>query len=81
MWDEDRCWYRTVLERMEDDIGVVTFTEFGNGASCTLEYVKDPFLVRISFLILALKVHKPYISHQIAEVVLLAAYLPWIKRR
>ena len=67
-----------MLERMEDDIAVVTFTEFGNSASCTLEYVKDPFLGRISFLVLALKVHEPYLSHQIAEVVFLAAYLPLV---
>ena len=34
------------------------------------------FLVSISFLVWALKVHEPYISHQIAEVTFLAAYIP-----
>jgi len=44
-WDEDECWYKAVVERVEGDTIVVIFTEFGNSASCTREYVKDPSTV------------------------------------
>ena len=36
------------------------------------------FLVKFPFLVWALKVHKPYISHQIARVASLAAYFPLV---
>jgi len=40
-WDEDGCWYKAVIEGIEDDTAVVTFTEYGNSAYCNFENILD----------------------------------------
>jgi len=40
-WDEDGCWYKAVIEGIEDDTAVVTFTEYGNSAYCNLVNILD----------------------------------------
>jgi len=40
-WDEDSCWYEAVVDGVEGDMAVVTFTQFGNSAFCPVELLKD----------------------------------------
>ena len=40
-WDEDGCWYKAVIEGIEDDTAMVTFTEYGNSAYCNLVNILD----------------------------------------
>ena len=36
-WAEDGCWYRAVVDGVEGDTAVVTFTQYGNSDYCRLE--------------------------------------------
>ena len=41
LWDEDGLWYRAVVEGVEGDTAVVTFTDYGNSAYCHIKNIVD----------------------------------------
>eukprot|EP00092_Neocalanus_flemingeri_P024912 GFUD01027017.1.p1 GENE.GFUD01027017.1~~GFUD01027017.1.p1 ORF type:complete len:747 (+),score=261.88 GFUD01027017.1:39-2243(+) len=40
-WEEDGCWYLAVVEGVEGDTAVVTFTQYGNSAYCPVELLRE----------------------------------------
>ena len=40
-WEEDGCWYMAVVDGVEGNTAVVTFSEFGNSAYCPVESLRD----------------------------------------
>ena len=40
-WEEDGCWYKSVVEGVTEGTAVVTFLDFGNSAYCSVELLKD----------------------------------------
>ena len=40
-WEDDGCWYKAIVEAVEGDTAVVTFTQYGNSAYCSVELLKD----------------------------------------
>ena len=41
LWDEDGRWYKAVIDGIEGDTAVVTFTEYGNSAYCQVDNIVD----------------------------------------
>ena len=42
LWTEDNNWYKAVIDGIEGNTAVVTFTEYGNSAYCGLENLREP---------------------------------------
>ena len=45
LWDEDGRWYRAVIDGVEGDTAVVTFTQYGNSAYCHVNNILDSNMV------------------------------------
>ena len=41
LWTEDGNWYKAVIDRIEGNTAVVTFTEYGNSAYCGLDNLRE----------------------------------------
>ena len=41
-WTEDGLWYKAVIDGIEGNTAVVTFTEYGNSAYCDLDNLREP---------------------------------------
>ena len=42
LWTEDSLWYKAVIDGIEGNTAVVTFTEYGNSAYCDLDNLREP---------------------------------------
>ena len=42
LWTEDGNWYKAVIDGIEGNTAVVTFTEYGNSAYCSLDNLREP---------------------------------------
>ena len=42
LWSEDGMWYKAVIDGVEGNTAVVTFTEYGNSAYCDLDNLREP---------------------------------------
>lgn len=42
LWTEDDNWYKAVIDGIEGNDAVVTFTEYGNSAICSLDNLREP---------------------------------------
>ena len=42
LWTEDGLWYKAVIDGIEGNTAVVTFTEYGNSAYCDLDNLREP---------------------------------------
>ena len=42
LWTEDGNWYKAVIDGIEGNTAVVTFTEYGNSAYCDLDNLREP---------------------------------------
>ena len=42
LWTEDGNWYKAVIDGIEGNTAVVTFTEYGNSAYCGVDNLREP---------------------------------------
>ena len=42
LWTEDGLWYKAVIDGIEGNTAVVTFTEYDNSAYCDLDNLREP---------------------------------------
>ena len=42
LWTEDSLWYKAVIDGIEGNTAVVTFTEYGYSAYCDLDSLREP---------------------------------------